>query len=105
MNEKLAYGASVLLSAVALVLLVANVILANANRTIQLQVSQRQNVVGTGQTLSQVNQGLVQAMAEAALKNNDAQMRDLLASQGITVKSEPAPAAAPASTAKPAAKK
>ena len=89
MNEKLPYWVSVGFSALALVLLIVNVSLLNVNRTIQLDVTQRQSTISGGQALSQVNQGLVQAMAEAAVKNNNIQMRDLLTAQGITLKNEP----------------
>ena len=110
MVEKLSYWASLLLGSIAVVLLVVNVSVANANRTLQADVAQRQNIINSGQTLSQINQGLVQAMAEAALKNNNTQLRDLLSTQGVTLKSEPvktgdAASPASASAAKPADKK
>jgi predicted Zn-dependent protease len=94
MKEKLPYWASILFSTVALVLLFVNIAITNANRALQIDVAQRQNTIVGGQQLAQVNQGLVQALAEAAFKNNDTQMRDLLATQGITLKNEPATAPA-----------
>ena len=99
MNEKLPYCGAVLFSSIALVLLVINVSLATVNRAAQMEINQRQATIATGQQLSQLNQGLVQMMAEAALKNNNTQMRDLLTSQGFTLKNEPA------STAKSSDKK
>ncbi len=105
MKEKLPYWASVLLSAVAIVLLVVNISLANSNRVKQADLSQRQTTITEGQSLAQFNQGLVQALAETSLKNNDLQVRDLLTGQGITLKSEPTSAPAPASDSKPADKK
>ncbi|MDR3423699.1 MAG: hypothetical protein P4M13_01285 [Alphaproteobacteria bacterium] len=89
MSEKVPYWASVLFSAVALVLLVVNISISNANRAQQTEVAARQNAISGGQALGQLNQSLVQAMAEAAVKNNDLQLRDLLSSQGIKLKSEP----------------
>ena len=62
-------------------------------RHLQDEVNQRQAAIQRGMTLSQVNQGLVQAMAEAVARDNDTGMRDLLASQGITIKSNAANAA------------
>ena len=100
MNEKLPYWGSVGFSALALFLLVVNVSLLNSNRAAQIEVNQRQSVIATGQTLSQVNQGLVQAMAEAAVKNNDTQMRALLTAQGITLRNEAAPSVKPAEKTK-----
>ena len=103
MKEKLPYWASVILSAFALVLLVVNITVANANRAKQQELAQGQSKIASGQTLAQLNQGLVQAIAEASLKNNDLQLRDLLTMQGITLKAEQAPKA-PESAPAPAAK-
>jgi len=104
MDEKIAYWGSVIFSALALVLIITDISLSNANRTLQQDVSQRQSLVASGQQLGQLNQNLVQALAEAAYKNNNLELRDLLATQGITLKnSEAAPAAAPAT--KPTEKK
>jgi galactitol-specific phosphotransferase system IIC component len=99
MGAKLAYWGSVIFSGIALILIIANIAMSNANRTMQADVAQRQQTIATGQTLSNLNQSLVQALAEAAYKNSNTQLRDLLMMQGITVKSE---AAAPG--AKPAEK-
>src|ERR1700722_4887414 len=86
MDEKVAYWASVALGALALVLLVLNVSFINGNRALQDEVNQRQAAINRGGTLSQVNQGLVQALANSSVKDDDSQIRDLLAAQGITVK-------------------
>ncbi len=88
MKEKLAYQASVFFSVVAVVLLVVNVSLANVNRSKQNDIAKRQNDITSGQTLAQLNQGLVRAIADQSIKNNDSQLRDLLTSQGITLKNE-----------------
>jgi hypothetical protein len=107
MDEKLAYWGSVLLSALALILIVANISLSNSNRVLQQDVAQRQAALAGGQQLSQFNQNLVQTLAEAAYKNNNSQIRDLLNTQGITVKSETpaATATSPKPAEKPAEKK
>lgn len=105
MTDKIPYSASVLFSAVAIVLLVVNISLANENRAKQLDVAQRQSTITNGQALAQLNQGLVQAMAEASLKNNDLQLRDLLTAQGITLKNEAAATAPAAPATKPAENK
>lgn len=86
MDDKAAYWASVGLSAVALLLLVANVALVNSNRNLQGEVNQRAGMINSGVNLSQLNQSLVQALADATVKNDDKEIRDLLASQGITIK-------------------
>jgi CHASE1-domain containing sensor protein len=86
MDDKAAYWASVLLSALALLLLVSNVALVNSNRNLQAEISQRQTAINSGINLSQLNNSLVQALADASIKNDDKDIRDLLAAQGITIK-------------------
>jgi len=105
MNEKLPYWGSLFFSATAIILLVVNISLSNNNRTLQTDVTQRQTQINGGQALSQVNQSLVQAMAEASLKNNNTQLHELLTAQGITLKTDKPAATTPASssTATPAA--
>jgi predicted Zn-dependent protease len=108
MDEKLTYWGSVIFSALALVLIVVNISLSNANRALQADVSQRQATINGGQALSQLNQSLVQALAEASVKDNNTQLRDLLSTQGITLKNAAAKSStddAAAAAAKPAAKK
>jgi hypothetical protein len=105
MDSKLTYWGSVVFSTLALILIVANISLSNSNRALQVDVSQRQSEVAGGQTLSQLNQSLVQALAEAAYKNNNVQLRDLLATQNITLKSDPSAPTATAAKPAPAADK
>ena len=86
MSDKTLYWASVTLGALALLLLVANVCLISGNRSMQDQLSLRQTTINNSVTLNQLNQGLVQALAQAAVNDDDKEARDLLASQGITIK-------------------
>jgi hypothetical protein len=85
MDEKTTYWASVVLGAVALLLLVINISLINGNRHLQEEVGDRQSLINGGTNLSQLNKGLVQALADISVKNSDAEARDLLAAQGITI--------------------
>ena len=105
MDEKIAYWAAVAFGALALVLLVLNVSFINGNRAMQDEVNQRQLVINRGQTLSQVNQNLVQALANVAVKDSDTQVRDLLAAQGITLKPNAGANAAAADASAPASVK
>jgi len=99
MDGKLTYGASLVMGVLALVLLIANVAMIDSNRHMQDNASQRQAEISKGTSLATLNQSLVQALAEAAINSNDTAVRDLLASQNITIK----PGAAKASAdAKPA---
>ncbi|MFA5041235.1 MAG: hypothetical protein WC464_06355 [Bdellovibrionales bacterium] len=90
MKEKIAYQASVLFSIVAFILLVVNISLANANRSLQNDLSKRQADIMQGQSLSQLNQALVRQIAEFSLKYDDAQLRNVLTEQGITLNGEAA---------------
>jgi hypothetical protein len=85
MDEKTTYWASVILGALALVLLVINISVMNGNRRMQEDIGQRQSAINSGATLNQVNKGLVQALADISVKNSDTEARDLLAAQGITI--------------------
>ena len=97
MEEKITYWAAISLSWLALLLLVFNIALVGGNHKTQDEVVSRQAQINRGATLNQMNNNLVQALAEiATTKNNDA-IRGLLAAQGITVKIA-APKAATAPT-------
>lgn len=85
MDEKTTYWASVILGALALMLLVVNICMINGNHRLQDEINQRQGAINSGVTLSQINKGLVQALADIAVKSNDSDARGLLAKQGITI--------------------
>jgi hypothetical protein len=91
MDTRLPYWGSIIFSTIALILLVINVSMANTNRNMQVDIQTRQSIINGGQTFNQLNQGLIQAIAEAATKGGDTQMRDLLSAQGIQVKTENGP--------------
>jgi hypothetical protein len=86
MNDKVLYWGSVVLSALALVLLVANVCIINGNRSMQVEIGQHQGMISNSVNMSQLNQALVQALAQASIDDDDKDIHDLLAGQGITVK-------------------
>lgn len=86
MSNRIAYGATVFLSLVALLLLVINITIITGNRAKQAQIEERQNMIAKGLSMSKINEALVQALADATTKNNDAMLRELLTSQGITIK-------------------
>jgi len=90
MKDKASYSASIIFSMVAIILLLVNIYLTVSVRASQADLGERQAQIAGGQTLSQLNQSLVRAMAESSVKHNDSALRELLASQGITMKTEPA---------------
>lgn len=85
MDEKTTYWASIILGGVALFLLIVNMSLINSNRQLQDEISQRQATINGGPTLDQLNKGIVQALANIAIKDSDTDARDLLTAQGITI--------------------
>ncbi len=88
MDDKILYPAAVGLSALALLLMIITVCLVNGNRTLQGEIQGRQNAINSSVSMSQLNQNLAQALAQTAIDNNDQDIHDLLAAQGITVKAK-----------------
>lgn len=85
MCEKILYWTSTTLGVLSLAVLVANVSVDGMNQRLQKEASQRQASIMKANGMGQVNQGLAQALAEAAVKKNDREIRSLLKSQGITL--------------------
>lgn len=85
MCEKMLYWTSTTLGVLSLAALAANVSVDSMNRRLQEEANQRQAVIMKANNMGQVNQGLAQALAEAAVKKNDKDIRSLLKSQGITL--------------------
>lgn len=87
MTDKIMYWVTVLFSGLAVLLIIVNMAVVSGNRTLDIEVKTRQMAIDTAARLSQLNQNLAQALAEASVKNDDQQIRDLLTSQGISIKS------------------
>ncbi len=85
MTDKILYWTSVVLSGLALLLFVMDIGLISGNRNLQTEIAQRQGVIENAARLTPLNQNLAQALAEASVKNNDTEIRDLLAAQGIKI--------------------
>lgn len=84
------------LGALALLLVVGNAVLFTQNRDAQQQVNARQQYLQQSTALEGLYRDIVKALAELAIKNNDAQLLQMLASQGINVSvNAPAPVPAP----------
>ncbi len=84
--DRTLYWASVVLSVGALLLLGVNTALVGRNRDLQGELGRRQAFINQINDAAALNQNLANALASLAIKNNDAAVRDLLASQGITLK-------------------
>jgi hypothetical protein len=103
-----AWTVATALSGLALVLVVLNAFLILGNESRQAEVNQRQQYINQSVQLARVSQALVSALAQAAVKSDDKDIRELLTSSGITIQvnppaqpDQPSPATAPT---KPAGK-
>ena len=79
------------LAALGLLLAIVNMVLYSQNRVAQAEIT------GRAQYIQQAAQGeplyreMVKALADLAVRNNDYQLRDMLAKQGISLTANPAP--------------
>jgi hypothetical protein len=87
------------LAGVTLVLVFFNVWFVLNTQARQAEVNQRQQFINQSMQLSRVNEGLVRAIATAAVNTKDEKLRQLLSDQGINVTFTPNPAASSGPTA------
>jgi len=73
-----------LLALVATVLVVVNMFLFVANQKLNREVSERQQFIVQTAQVQGIAKDIVTALANLAVKNNDEQLKQLLASHGIT---------------------
>jgi hypothetical protein len=78
-----------ILAALMLVLVLVNVLLSLGNQSLRLEVNERQQFVSQGMQLEGLHREIVTVLASVALKNNDEQLKSLLASQGISFSANP----------------
>ncbi len=91
-------------AALSLVLVIADFVLAETNRSVQAEVNARQQFINQSIEFSRVNQALVNAIAIAATKDKDSKLGQILAEQGISIAATPpSPAASPPASAPGAA--
>ncbi|MBI2802258.1 MAG: hypothetical protein HYX63_18585 [Gammaproteobacteria bacterium] len=93
------YWLLLLLALAAFILAFVNIGLVNSNQALSGSVANRQQYLQQSVQLQQVYQPMINSLASLAAKNNDSQIHDLLASQGINYTVNPAPAT-PATPAK-----
>ncbi|MBO0735073.1 MAG: hypothetical protein J2P48_00675 [Alphaproteobacteria bacterium] len=91
------YWTALGLSGLTVVSVAAYIVLVQDNRSVQLEVNQRQQFINRSMQLGRVNQTLIRALAAAAASAHDDKLRDLLAQNGITINAagEPEKAARP----------
>jgi len=83
------------LAAIGLLLAIANMILFSQNRAAQVEVTQRSQYIQQALQLDPFYREMVKALGELTVRNNDTQLRDMLAKQGITVNMPAPPPPAP----------
>ena len=80
-------------SALILLLVIVNVVIALGNQSIQAEVSERQQMIAQTIQLETLNRQLITVLANMALKTNDEQLKKLLAETGINLDAAPESAA------------
>jgi hypothetical protein len=69
----------------ALIIVVVNIVLFMQNRSLQVEVNNRQLFINQSTQLEQLNKEIITALANLSVKNNDEDLNHLLAMHGITV--------------------
>lgn len=81
-------------SALILLLVIVNILIALGNQSIQAEMAERQQEIAQTIQLETLNRQLVTVLANLAIKTNDEQLKKLLAETGINL--DAAPEGAPA---------
>lgn len=92
------------LALAAAALAITNMVLFEGNRAAQAEVNARQQYIQQSIQLQGLYTEMVKALAELSVRNQDAQLGNLLGSLGISVSFTPKPAAAGAATPESAKK-
>jgi len=77
------------LAGLLLVLVLVNVLLSLGNQSLRVEVGERQQFITQTIQLEGLHREIVAALASSAVKNNDEQLKSLLASQGISFVGNP----------------
>jgi hypothetical protein len=80
-----------ILAGIILLLVVINILLALGNQSIQADMAERQQTIGQAIQLEQLNRQVLAVLADMAMKSNDEQLKDLLASSGVGMGAPVAP--------------
>lgn len=72
------------IASLALALMAASVTLQGLNRSLQSDINLRQQYVAQSMQLETLYREIIRALAEAGARNNDQQVREMLARHGIT---------------------
>jgi hypothetical protein len=78
------------LASASLALVLVNIVLYDRNRALQAEVANRNLYIQQSLQLEGIYQPLLRTLADLSVRHDDAQLRALLAAQGITVNVTPA---------------
>lgn len=101
MLTRLQYWTLIAIGAGCLALALANMALFTGNRTLQGEVSARNQYIQQSGALQGLYQGIVRAVADLAVRNKDDRLRAVLTRQGIKVTTSAAPPAGAAAASQP----
>lgn len=73
------------LAVLILILVLVNVLLTAANQSLRQQLAERQQIINQSIRMEALHREIVTVLASVAVKNNDEQLKGLLASQGINL--------------------
>ena len=99
MLKKREYWILTALAAIGLVLALTNMSIFGQNRQAQTEINARAQYIQQSAQLEPLYREMVKALADLSVRNNDLQLRELLAKQGITVSANPPTANAPSPNA------
>ena len=98
MLKKNEFWTLTVLAAGGLLLAIVNMIFFSQNRVAQAEVSGRAQYIQQTAQLEPLSREMIKALSELSVRNNDAELRDMLAKHGITVSMSP-PSTMPAPVA------
>lgn len=93
-----------ILAAIAIALVVTNIVLFERNRVLQAEVGARTQYLQQTAQLEALNREIVNAIANLAVRNKDEALKALLTQQGININTGPGQAGAPPSGSTPESK-
>lgn len=83
--DKARFWVLTVMAIASLALVIVNIVILNGNQNLQAQLSERNLYIQQSLQLEGIYQPLLRTLAELSVQHNDVPLRDLLASQGISV--------------------
>ena len=77
------------LAVLILILVLVNVLLTLGNQSLRQQLAQRQQLINQSIQMEAIHREIVTGIATIAVKTNDAELKNLLASQGVNLGGDP----------------